>query len=197
MPKTNRSGQARVLTPEQLDLLLDAAPSPEHRALWAVMRFTGSRATETLRLHWGAIHSDRIVFAAATTKTRSTREPLIAPRLREELATYREVWEQKHGRIAKNGELLFLSPGSETQPMSRQAVDKALRKVLAELGDAIPSGVSLHTFRRSLATQMVQGGVSLRTVQRFTGHASVGQLQEYIDVAEADERAALALLESQ
>ena len=186
-----------MLTPEQLDLLLDTAPSPEHRALWALMRFTGSRATETLQLHWGAIHSDRIVFAAATTKTRSTREPLIAPRLKEELENYKQAWEEKHQRTARNGALLFPSPGSETQHLSRQAVDKALRKALEGLGDAIPSGVSLHTFRRSLATQMAQGGVSLRTVQRFTGHSSVGQLQEYIDVAEADERAALLLLESQ
>ena len=185
-----------MLTPAQLDLLLEGAPSPEHRALWALMRFTGSRATETLQLHWGAIHSDRIVFAAATTKNRSTREPLIAPRLQEEVKVYRHAWEERHQRLARNGALLFPSPGSETQHLSRQAVDKALRKALATLGDAIPSGVSLHTFRRSLATQMAQGGVSLRTVQRFTGHASVGQLQEYIEVAEADERAALMLLES-
>ena len=42
---------------------------------------------------------------------------------------------------------------------------------------------------------MAQRGASLRMVQRFTGHVSLGQLQTYIDVAEADEVAALALLE--
>jgi hypothetical protein len=78
--------------------------------------------------------------------------------------------------------------------MSRQAADKALRRALERLGADFPSGVSLHTFRRSLATTMAQGGASLRTVQRFTGHASLGQLQNYIDVAEADEAAALVLL---
>lgn len=195
MPKTNRSGQARVLTPVELDKLLDAAPSPEHRTLWAVMRFSGSRATETLRLHWGAIHSDRIVFESSTTKTRRTREPLIAPRLRDELDHYRIYWEERHQRPARNGWLLFVSPGSQNQPITRQATDKALRKALESLGPAFPSGVSLHTFRRSLATTMAQGGASLRTVQRFTGHASLGQLQDYIDVAEADERAALKLLD--
>ena len=183
-----------MLTPQQLDLLLKEAPAPEHRALWSVMRFTGSRATETLWLRWGAIHSDRIVFAAATTKTKRTREPLIAPRLSKELKLYSQWWAKKHGRPARNQELLFPSPGSETQPMTRQGVDKALRCTLKRLGEVIPSGVSLHTFRRSLATQMVQGGVSLRTVQCFTGHSSVGQLQEYIDVNEADEVDALKLL---
>ena len=194
MPKTNGAGQARVLTPEQLDLLMDAAPSLEHRMLWALMRFTGSRTTETLRLHWGAIHGDRVVFAAATTKTRRTREPLIAPRVREELERYRAHWEQRHGRKVRNGCLLFISPGSEDQPITRQAADKALRRALETLGPSFPTGVSLHTFRRSLATTMAQRGASLRTVQRFTGHASLGQLQGYIDVAEADEEAALMLL---
>lgn len=195
MPKTNGSGQARVLAPQELDQLMEAAPSPEHRALWALMRFTGSRTTETLRLHWGAIHSDRVVFAAATTKTGQTREPLIAPRLQEELERFRFCWERRHQREARNGALLFLSPGTRDQPITRQAADKALRKALQRLGPDFPSGVSLHTFRRSLATTMAQRGASLRTVQRFTGHASLGQLQNYIDVSESDEAAALQLLD--
>ena len=194
MPKTNGNGQARVLTPEALDLLLDVAPSPVHRALWAVMRFTGSRVTETLHLHWGAIHNDRIVFEAATTKTKRTREPLVGERLHRELEKYRLHWEYMHNQQARNGHLLFLSPNSESQPITRQAADLALRKTLLGLGDAIPSGVSLHSFRRSLATTMAQKGASLRTVQRFTGHASVGQLQNYIEVSESDEVAALDLI---
>jgi integrase len=55
MAKTNGSGQATTLAPNQLEALLDAAPTPAHRFLWAVMRFTGSRVSETLRLSWGAI----------------------------------------------------------------------------------------------------------------------------------------------
>lgn len=195
MPKTNGNGQARVLTPEQLDQLLDTAPSPEHRCLWAVMRFTGSRVTETLRLHWGAVHSDRIVFAAATTKTGTTREPMVGKRLHEELERFRAHWEERHRRPARNGSLLFLGPDSESQPLTRQAADKALRRACAALEGTIPTGVSLHSFRRSLATTMAQRGASLRTVQRFTGHRSLGQLQEYIDVDPADEAAALELLE--
>ena len=34
--KVQRNGQATVLSPEQLDQLLDAAPSPRYRALWAL-----------------------------------------------------------------------------------------------------------------------------------------------------------------
>ena len=191
MPKTNGSGQARTLSPEQLDELLDAAPGADHRALWAVMRWTGSRVTETLQLRWGAIHEDRIVFVRSSTKTKTTREPLIAPRLHQELLTYRLEWAEKHGHQPGPRDLMF--PGRWiNEPMTRQAADKALRATLNRR--QLPSGASLHSFRRSLATTMANSGASLKTVCRFTGHRSLQQLSAYIDVSSADERAALAAL---
>lgn len=192
MPKTNGSGQATTLSPEQLDLLLEAAPSPEQRLLWATMRFTGSRVTETLRLTWAAIHSDRIVFVAATTKTKTTREPKIGPRLAEEVARYRAHWIERHGREPRGRDLVFPGRFGLGEPMTRQAADLALRQTLARL--ELPSGISLHTFRRSLATTMAQAGASLVTVARFTGHASLEQLRRYVDVDPRDELAALAAI---
>lgn len=192
MPKTNGSGQARVLTPDQLDALIHGAPSPAHRACWSVMRYTGSRISETLQLRWGAIHNDRITFCGATTKTGRTREPMMAAALHQELQLYQHWWEGNYQAKAKGLQLLFPSPGAESVPMTRQAVDRALRVAVDRLG--LPSGVSLHSFRRSLATTMAQRGASLRTVQSFTGHRSLGQLQTYIDVTEADQREALMLI---
>lgn len=181
-----------MLTPVQLDALIHAAPSPAHRACWAIMRYTGSRISETLQLRWGAIHDDRITFCGATTKTRRTREPMMAAALRQELQHYRQFWERTYGTKARSRQLLFPSPGAESVPMTRQAVDRALRVAVDRLG--LPSGISLHSFRRSLATTMAQRGASLRTVQSFTGHRSLGQLQTYIDVTEKDQREALMLI---
>lgn len=192
MPKTNGSGQARTLTPEELDQLLDAAPSPEQRFLWALMRFTGSRVTETLRLSWAAIHADRIVFVKKTTKTKATREPMVAGRLAEEVQRYRKHWTSRQGREPRPKDFVFPGRFGLAEPMTRQAADLALRKTLAGLD--LPSGISLHSFRRSLATGMAHAGVSLRTVQRFTGHASLDQLSRYIDVEPRDELHALAAI---
>ena len=191
MPKTNGSGQAQTLSPAQLDQLLDAAPGPDHRALWSIMRFTGSRVSETLALRWGAIHQERVVFIKATTKTKSTREVLIAPRLHLELGTYRVEWAARHGRQPGNRDWLF--PGRwPNEPLTRQSADKALRVAMNDL--AMPSGCSLHTFRRSLATTMARSGTNLKIVAAFTGHRSLQQLAGYIDVNQADEMCALAAL---
>lgn len=155
------------------------------------MRWTGSRVSETLALRWGAIHEDRIVFAAKTTKTRTTREPLISPRLRQELEIYRGEWTLRYGRCPGSHDWVF--PGRwVNESLTRQAADKALRVALN--GAGLPSGCSLHSFRRSLATTMANSGTNLKVVARFTGHRSLQQLAGYIDVASADERAALAAL---
>jgi integrase/recombinase XerD len=194
VPKTAGSGQARTLSAPQLDALLDAAPSPAWRACWAICRWTGSRISETLALTWGAVHSDQLVFVARTTKTRRTREPVLGPVLAAELKTYRLAWIARHGRSPRNRDLLFPSPSRAQEPLTRAAADLALRQALRALGPNFPSGVSLHTFRRSLATLLAQNGASLMTVRKFTGHQSLSQLQAYIDVSEGDQRAALAAI---
>ena len=117
---------------------------------------------------------------------------MMAAALHQELHRYQQWWEGTHQAKAKGRRLLFRSPGAESVPMTRQAVDRALRVAVERLG--LPSGVSLHSFRRSLATTMAQRGASLRTVQSFTGHRSLGQLQTYIDITEQDQRAALLLI---
>lgn len=196
MAKLNREGQASVLSPGQLDQLLDAAPSPAHRCCWALMRFTGSRATETLRLCWGAISSDGITFAGSTTKTKRSRSAMVVDRLEQELGAYRAAWIQLHGHEPGRDDLLFpaaANSGSQAH-MSRQAVDLALRKACQQLGDAVPSGVSLHSFRRSFVTNAANNGASLTAVQAFTGHASLDQLQRYCSVSDEAKRRVLALV---
>jgi integrase/recombinase XerD len=187
MPKTNGAGKATTLSPAQLDKLLAAAPTPEHRCLWAVMRFTGSRVSETLKLTWGALHADRLVFVCSTTKTRITREPRISPQLNAELECFRDEWKKRWGHECRSRDHLIASRFGPAEHMSRAAADLALRQTIARIG--LPSGCSLHTFRRSFATTAAQNGAALETIRRFTGHRSLDQLSRYIDVSARDEEA--------
>ena len=148
MPKSNGSGKARTLSPRQIDQLLHAAPYPEQRAIWSIQAFTGSRITETLLLTWGAIHEQRIVFIKSSTKTKQSREPLIDSRLREELDFYKTLWIAKWKKQPSSKEFLFPSRYGTYKSMRRQNCDLALRAAIRKAG--LPSGISLHSFRRSL-----------------------------------------------
>lgn len=166
---------------------MDAAPSPRHRCLWAIQRWTAGRIGECLALTWGDL-SGVVTFRRANTKTKTTRQVPTAGRLEAELQIYRQAWAAEHGHEPARGEALFPAAGSTTSPMSRQAADKALRSTSAALG---LQGVSTHSFRRSFATGALRRGVDLPTIQRVTGHKSLGSLGHYLEVDAADVAAAI------
>ncbi len=186
--KNARHGAAATLTDEQLDSLLEAAPSPRYRALWSIQRWSAARIGEALALTWGDLNGV-VTFRRSTTKQKRTRQIPTAPRLAEELVTYRLAWAAEHGHAPAPAECLFPALGSTTQHQSRQAADKALRQTCAALG---LEGVSTHSFRRSMATAAVRRGVPLHVVQRITGHKSLGSLGCYLEATEAEVMAAIS-----
>ena len=178
MGKVNRFGKAEILNVKQQEMLLEATTEPLYRCLWSVMRFTGSRVSESLQLTWAAYDGKRLTFISTNTKTKKTRGVLVADRLRKELDAYRKAWVESTGREPKGSDLIF--PGRRNEePLTRQAADLRLRAIVKAAG--LPSGTSLHSLR-SLATTMVQKGASLPTVQKSP--ARLAQLQRYVDVSE-------------
>lgn len=78
----------------------------------------------------------------------------------------------------------YLFPGSGAAGhITRRAVDKQVRRAVAMIG---VEGASTHSFRRSMATHLHLSGVSLRAIQRITGHATLAALERYLDMAGAE-----------
>jgi integrase/recombinase XerD len=187
MAKVDRHGAAATLSADELEALLEAAPSPRYRCLWAIQRWTAGRIGEALALTWGDLNGV-VTYRKATTKTKTTRQVPTSPRLAAELEAYRAAWEAEHGHAPARDEALFPAAGSTHTPQSRQAADKALRQTCERLG---LEGVSTHSFRRTLATDCVRRGVALNVVQQITGHKSLGSLGRYLEAEETEVLAAI------
>jgi integrase/recombinase XerD len=187
MAKVDRNGTAAILSEDEMEALLEAAPSPRYRAMWAVQRWSAGRIGEVLSLRWGDLNG-KVTYRAANTKTKTTRQVPTAPRLSEEIEAYRVAWAAEHGHTPSKEEVLFPALGSTTSTQTRQAADKALRQTCARLG---LEGVSTHSFRRSLATAAVRRGVALSTIQRVTGHKSLGNLGHYLEASDEEVLAAI------
>lgn len=186
--KTDRTGQARVLSPAELDQLLAAAPSPAHRALWALQRWSAARISEALALQWGAIRGGAVTFKPSTTKTKTTRQVEIVTALAAEIDRYRQAWVERYGRAPRPDDFLFPSRPSMAEPMARQTADRILRATALAIG---LEGVSTHSFRRSLATNSLRSGYSLPAIQRVTGHESLGSLGRYLEPGASEVRSLL------
>ena len=62
MVKSDRSGQAAVLTPEQFDSLMEQM-QPLGKAIFYTARNTAGRINEVLSLKWSNIYEDCLVFS--------------------------------------------------------------------------------------------------------------------------------------
>ena len=73
MPKCDRSGQAAVLSTEELDALMQSL-SPYYRAVFQTARFSAGRISEVLHLKWSNVYPDCLVIPKAITKKVRTGE---------------------------------------------------------------------------------------------------------------------------
>jgi integrase/recombinase XerD len=147
MAKTNRSGQAAIFSPDQLQVFWAELDQP-YRLVTQICYFTAARCGEVVSLERSDLQGDRIIYRAAKTKTKVTREALVSQQLRAALAAV---------TLPSAGYVFPSSAGAGH--LTIRAVDKHVRRAAALVG---VDGASTHSFRRSMATHLHLPGVSLR-----------------------------------
>ena len=179
--KTNRFGQAAVLSSTQLDQLIAALPAKHHQVLAEVCRRTGCRISEGRQLQWQSISKSHTTFPKTITKAKlKSRTIPQVPKLREVLAEWRHEWAVMNGREPMNGDFVF--PGRFAgQCLSSRTFMDALNAASHECG---LEGVSSHSFRRSALTSAHNAGVPLSHLMALSGHESMSALQRYLHVSE-------------
>jgi integrase/recombinase XerD len=190
--KIDGQGQAEVLSPDELNLLLDNAPCERSRALFTLMIFSGSRISECLSLRWGSIKENQLIFKKETTKTKTSREILLHNRVINELKTYKTYWINRYSKQPSSRDYLFVGRFGFSECLTRQWGDKAWHKAVKKAG--LKAGTSTHTPRRSFCTTLHSKNIGLATIATFSGHQSLDQLQTYISVDLKEKQKALEAL---
>lgn len=171
--------KARVLTPEQLVLLFEYADP--WADLYRLAYWAGCRCSEVRQLTADAIQGENVIIMQTKTSAekRLPIDEMIAPVLK---------------RLPSAG-YLFPSPtGNGDKPIGRTSIHNHLSELAADL--ELNSGseldkVTTHSFRRSRATHLYKAKMMPVEICKITGHRSVEQLMEYIDI-DTDEAAAKA-----
>ncbi|MEO0644817.1 MAG: site-specific integrase [Cyanobacteria bacterium J06650_10] len=167
MPKSNRNGQAEIWG-NQLDEVMSDL-SPKMQVIFSICRYSGCRISEARQLKTSDLVGNCIVFRKVTTKGKATRQVTIHPELSAVLDA---------ADLPESG---YLFPGrSGMRPITRQACDKALRKVCDRIN---LEGHSTHSFRRTTLTSLSNRKVPLRVIQEISGHKSLQELQRYLEVS--------------
>lgn len=174
MPKINRTGQAKILTYEESDAILNDGGLPRlSGGVLATCLFTGCRIGEAVQLRHKDFTQSHIHFRRETTKGKHTAR--IVP-LAPELIKYLPVIH------ATSYEFLFCGQvyGNHIHPRTVMThLDACCDRLQIE-------GVSSHSFRRTALTRMHKAGVPLAAIQKISGHKTLASLQRYLEVDEQD-----------
>jgi site-specific recombinase XerD len=173
LPRPRRARRLpEVLSAEEVQAILDAAPSPKYRAAFMVCYGAGLRTDEVVHLEPRHIDSQRMVIRVERGKGNKDRQVVLCERL---LAQLRQCW--KRYRPER-----YLFEGKHRgQPIEATSVQRAFRTACRKAGIAKP--VTPRSLRHAFATHLVERGTNLRVVQTLLGHHSLNTTAVYTHLA--------------
>jgi integrase/recombinase XerD len=166
-----------VLSREEVTRLINAAGTLFRRTLLMTLYGTGMRRAELARLKVSDIDSQRMIIRVVAGKGGKDRDLPLSPALLEIL---REYWRWRKPR-------LYLFPTRTCrrrldQPISDKTVWIACSEAARRAG--ISKRVAPHTLRHSWATQLLEAGTDLRTIQVLPGHGDLETTAQYLHLSQ-------------
>lgn len=180
-----------VLSPEEVETLIEAASNVRYRTILVLLYSTGLRRAEAAQLKIADIDSKRMVIHVHEGKNSRDRELPLTPKLLECLRAY---W-----RACKNKPRTYLfparqlSPTGEEQPTSDKTIWHACRETARRARLAKRFGP--HTLRHTFATHLVENGTDLPTIQLLMGHQKIQDTTVYLHLSRRHLHAAVNPLE--
>lgn len=158
-----------VLTQEEVPLLRRRLRSPRTQAIFALLYDCGLRNEEARNLTVERITPSSIHVSGKGAKDRVIT---IVPATYQVLAHWIEV--------KPPGTHLFLT-------ISGNVIDEpAVNKMVARIskGARIQKRVTPHTLRHSIATHLIENGMTMEQLQVFLGHESIETTRKYVHLAQ-------------
>jgi|SRR3989344_1601695 len=170
-----------LITAEELNRLMrapigDSLTALRDRAMLELLFSTGLRVSELCSLN-SDIDLTRDEFSVRG-KGDKVRVVFLSLSAKKAL----EAYLKKRGDM---GEALFVSygkAGKESQRLTTRSVERIVKQYAIKAG--ITRKVTPHIIRHSFATDLLEGGADLRSVQALLGHANIATTQVYTHVTD-------------
>src|SRR5882672_11949375 len=166
-----------VLSQEEVARLIDSALTPFHRIVLMTLYATGARRAELARLKIADIDSQRMVIHIQGGKGRKDRDVMLSPKLLEAL--------REHWRGLRRKPRVWLFPGNRWHtadyPITTKVAWLACREAATRAG--LGHDIHPHTLRHCFATQLLEAGADLRTIQILLGHRDLEETTIYLHLS--------------
>ena len=161
----------RVLSRDEVMQLLRCATKDEHRMLLTTLYATGLRVGEVVQLRVSDIDSRRMVILVAHGKGDKQR---LVPLSTQLLSALRAWWKTHQNPV-------WLFPNRQGDgALDVTTVQKWCQAAAARA--KLKAGVTPHTLRHTFATELLEAGIDLPSIQKILGHSSLSTTAVYLHV---------------
>jgi hypothetical protein len=193
-------GDIPIITHDQLKRILEATGNPRNRALILTAKDSGLRESDLLRLKVGHIREalndielEFLTFEILPWKNRKKSKikanPCLGPESLDAIRKWMIYRTEKLGISAKDADPLFCATENRKGSSTRRGVDKPGTKKGDQLRDGTPgtrfyylvrkvgleeAGISFHSMRKFLQTQLEWAQVPPNWINRITGRKGRG-----------------------
>ena len=160
-----------VLSRGEVMEVLACVTNRKYRVVLTTMYATGMRVAEAVALSVGDIDSKRMTLLVARGKGNKQRQVPLSQKLLIEL----RHWWCAH----RNPQWLF--PGSRPdRSLDPTTVQRGWHQAVRRVGLKKPAGT--HVLRHTFATELLEAGIDLLTIQKILGHTSARTTARYTHV---------------
>lgn len=164
--------------PEHIEKILDEAPTPQMRLLWALMAFAGLRIHEAQKVQWDDFTEtdEGKITLEVLGKGRKLATIPVGKKLQREISRYQKGLKPAYliGRIFP-------------QKISADSVNKELKAICKRLFPLDTMPVHSHRFRHSFGSNLLRAGVDVVSVSKLMRHENPQiTLQHYAHVLQSD-----------
>lgn len=181
-----QSSPRNILTRGEAAELLRHAQTLRDKAILALFYGCGLRRMEAVRLNTADIHYHQQILYVRKGKGNKRRAIPMTAKITETLKNF-YLYEREHyvKNISAEANQAFLL-NKAGRRMSGQNYFQWLKKLIAQTGDAeiASKNISLHSLRHSIATHLLENGISLEQVRDFLGHEFLDTTKIYTRITE-------------
>lgn len=173
--------ERRVLTPEELARLLDAARGYKHHLVIRLLALTGMRLGEALGLRWQDVDLERGTVTVRQSvnvrkrtlndrpKTEASYRTLALDQETAALLAAHRREQEKTRVVALRGRETLVFRAADGRPLRARGVQYALDRALKKAGLA---HIRVHDLRHTAGSLLLDAGKPLATVAEFLGHST-------------------------
>ncbi len=162
-----------VLTPQEINTIIDVTDNLKHKAIIATMYSSGLRVSEVIHLHYDDVSRTNMTIHVREAKGRIDRYTILS---KKNLDLLTEYW-FKCGRPKG-----ILFPSSWTGSyLDTGSVNQFFKASAKKAG--ITRRVSSHACRHSFASHLFENGVDIKYIQSLLGHVDPRSTDVYLHVS--------------